>query len=180
MCIKIKLSKSSKCRHCVGVLGSNPESSPVVSQSPININERSAVKGSAGDDGKEERDFISPFTFPSSPSHQCLMVSRNRSLTAYRIIRDVGNELVVKSSWSHTQLRGLIPIFQRTGTVFLRYDNSLPGNLSFWINRYSALLFKLNETAFFFGDKYCCYVNLALNLTVSSWTSRIKTIGRSC
>ena len=113
------MHKSSKCRHCFGVLGSNPDSSLVVSQSPININERSVVKGSAGDDGKEERDFISPFTFPSSPSHQCLMVSRNRSLTAYRIIRDVGDESVVKSSWSHTQLRGLIPIFQPTGTVFL-------------------------------------------------------------
>ena len=56
--------------HCVGVLGSNPDSSPVVSQSAININERSVVKGSAGDDGKEEGDFISPFTFPSSPSHE--------------------------------------------------------------------------------------------------------------
>ena len=88
MSIKIKLNKSSKCRHCVEVLGSNPDSSPVVSQSPININERSVVKGSAGDDGKEERDFISPFTFPSSPSYQCLIVSRNRSLTAYKIIRD--------------------------------------------------------------------------------------------
>ena len=52
-------------------MGSNPDSFPVVSQSPININERSAVKGSAGDDGKEERDFISPFTFPSSTSHKC-------------------------------------------------------------------------------------------------------------
>ena len=47
-----------------------------------------AVKGSARDDGKEERDFLSPFTFPSSPSYQCLIVSRNRSLTAYKIIRD--------------------------------------------------------------------------------------------
>ena len=71
-------------------MGSNPDSSLVVSQSPININERSAVKGSAGDDGKEERDFLSPFTFPSSPSHQCLMVSRNRSLTAYKIRDDWG------------------------------------------------------------------------------------------
>ena len=85
MCVKIKLNKSSKCRHCVGVLGSNPDSSPVVSQSPININERSALKGSAGDDGKEERE--------TSPSHlplrtSTLIVSRNPSLTAYKIIRD--------------------------------------------------------------------------------------------
>ena len=91
MCIKIKLNKSSKCRHSAGVLESNPDSSLVVSQSPININERSVVKGrSAGDDGKEERDFLFPFTFPSSPSHQCLMVSRNRSLTAYKIRDDWG------------------------------------------------------------------------------------------
>ena len=160
MCIKIKLNKSSKCRHYVGVLESNPDSSPIVSQYPIN--ERSAVKGSAGDDGKEERDFIFPFTFPSSRNNK-------------RQLRSV-----VKSSWSHTQLRGLIPIFQRTGTVFLLGQFPPRKSIFLYLQRYSALLFKLNETAFFFGGKYCCCVNLALNLTVSCWISRIKTIGRGC
>ena len=61
---------------------------PVLLLNQPSINKRSAVKASAGDDGKEERDFLSPFTFPSSPSHQCLIVSRNRSLTAQKIIRD--------------------------------------------------------------------------------------------
>ena len=89
-----------------------------------------------------------------------------------------GDELVVKSSWSHTQLKGLIPILQRTGTVFL--IRQFPPRKSIFLDRqrYSALLFKLNETAFFFGDKYCCYVKLALNITVSSLISHIKTIGR--
>ena len=177
MCIKIKLNKSSKCRHSVGVLGSNPDSFSVVSQSAININERSVVKGSAGDDGKEERDFVSPFTFPSSTSHQCRNSLPQSLLDAHKT---TGDESVVKSSWSHTQLRGLVPIFQRTGTVFL--IRQFPPRKSVFLDRqrYSALLFKLNETAFFFRDKYCCYVNLPRNLTVSSWISRIKTIGRDC
>ena len=51
-------------------MGSNPDSFPVVSQSPININERSVVKGSAGDDGKEEET-----SFPLSPSHRPLRTS---------------------------------------------------------------------------------------------------------
>ena len=97
MCIKIKLNKSSKCRHSAGVLGSNPDSSPVVSQSPININERSAVKGIAGDAGKEERDFLSPFTCPSSPSHQC----RN-SLPQLFLDRSQNNKrLLGTSQWSN-------------------------------------------------------------------------------
>ena len=149
MCIKIKLNKSSKCRHCVGVLGSNPDSSSVVSQSPININERSAVKGSAGDDGKEERDFISPFTFPSSPSHQCLMVSRNRSLTAYKI-RDDWGRVSGQIKLEPHPIEGLNSNFPRTGTVFL-----FPPRKFIFLDRqrYSALLFKLNETAFSFGHK---------------------------
>ena len=180
MCIKIKLDKSSKCSQSVGVLGSNPDSSSVVSQSPININKRSSVKGSAGDDGKEERDFLSPFTFPSSPSHQCLIVSRNRSLTAYKIIRDDWGRVSGQIKLEPHQLRSFISIFQRTGTVFL--IQQFPHRKSIFLDRqrYSALLFKLNETPFFFGDKYCCYVNLALTLTVSSWISRIKTRGGGC
>ena len=120
--------------------------------------------------------------FPLSPSHRPLhtsavIVSCNRCLTAHKT---TGDESVVKSSWSHTQLRGLSPIFQRTGTVFLLQQ--FPHRKSIFLDRqrYSALLFKLNETAFFFGDKYCCYINLALNLTVSSCISRIKTIGGGC
>ena len=144
MCIKIKLNKSSKCRHCVGVLGSNPDSFPVVSQSPININERSA-----GDDGKEERDFLSPFTFPSSPSHQCLMVSRNRSLTAYKI-RDDWGRVSGQIKLEPHPIKGLNSNFPRTGTVFL-----FPPRKFIFLDRqrYSALLFKLNETAFSFGHK---------------------------
>ena len=121
-------------------------------------------------------------SFLLSPSHRPLrtsavIVSRNRCLTAHKT---TGDESVVKSSWSHTQLRGLVPIFQRTGTVFL--IRQFPPRKSIFLDRqrYSALLFKLNETAFFFRDKYCCYVNLPRNLTVSSWISRIKTIGRDC
>ena len=178
MCIKIKLNKSSKCRHCVGVLGSNPDSSPIVSQSLININERSTVMGSAGYDGKEQRDFISPFTFPSSPSHQC----RNSLPQPFLDRLQNSKRRLRTSQWSNqaggTQLKGLIPILQRTGTVFL--IRQFPPRKSIFLDRqrYSALLFKLNETAFFFGDKYCCYIKLALNITVSSLISRIKTIGR--
>ena len=116
MCIKIKLNKSRKCRHSVGVLGSNPDSFPVVSQSPININERSAVKGSVGDDGKEERDFLSPFTFPSSPSYQCLIVSRNRSLTACKIIRDDWGRVSGQIKLEPHPIEGLNSNFPRTGT----------------------------------------------------------------
>ena len=183
MCIKIKLDKSSKCSQSVGVLGSNPDSSSVVSQSPININKRSSVKGSAGDDGKEERDFLSPFTFPSSPSHQCLIVSRNRSLTAYKIIRDDWGRVSGQIKLEPHPIERLYFNFPTYGHGF--FDTTIPSpkiylSGSIARQRYSALLFKLNETPFFFGDKYCCYVNLALTLTVSSWISRIKTIGGGC
>ena len=124
MCIKIKLNKSSKCRHSVGVLGSNPDSSPVVSQSPININERSAVKGSAGDDGKEERYFISAFTFPSSPSHQCLIVSRNRSLTAHKIIRDDWGRVSGQIKLEPHPIEGLNSNFPTYGHGF--FDTTIP------------------------------------------------------
>ena len=105
-------------------MGSNPDSSPVVSQSLININERSAVKGSAGDDGKEERDFISPFTFPSSPSHQCLMVSRNRSLTAYKIIRDDWGRVSGQLKLEPHPVEGLNSNFPAYGHGFI--DTTIP------------------------------------------------------
>ena len=119
MCIKIKLNKSSKCRHSIGVLGSNPESSPLVSQSPININERRA-----GDDGKEERDFLSPFTFPSSPSYQCLIVSRNRSLTAYKIIRDDWGRVSCQLKLEPHPVEGLNSNFPAYGHGFI--DTTIP------------------------------------------------------
>ena len=153
---------------------------PQFSQSPININERSAVKGSAGDDGKEERDFLSPFTFPSSPSYQCLIVSRNRSLTAYKIVRDDWGRVSGQIKLEPHPVEGLNFNFPRTGTVFLLWQFPSPRFIFLDRQRYSALLFKLKETAFFFRGKYCCYVNLALNLIVSSWISRIKTIGGGC
>ena len=150
MCIKIKLNKSSKCRHCVGVMGSNPDSSPVVSQSLININERSTVMGSAGDDGKEERDFISPFTFPSSPSHQCLMVSRNRSLTAYKIIRDDWGRVSGQIKLEPHPVEGLNSHFPTYGrgfyvTIIPSPEIYLPGSTeifssTFQIKRNSFLL----------------------------------------
>ena len=103
---------------------------------------------------------------------------------------------MVKSSWSHIQLsnlvprvlswergcqlRGLTPVFQRTGTVFWLQQFLHRKFIFLDRQRYSALPFKLNETAFSFGDKYCFYVNLPLNLTVPSWISRIKTIGGGC
>ena len=152
---------------------------PQFSQSPININERSAVKGSAGDDGKEERYFISAFTFPSSPSHQCLIVSRNRSLTAHKIIRDDWGRVSGQIKLEPQPIEGLNSNFPTYGHGFWIRQFPPRKSIFLYLQRYSALLFKLNETAFFFGEKYCCYVNLALNLTVSSWL-RIKTIGRGC
>ena len=121
-------------------------------------------------------------SIPLSPSHRPLhtsavIVSRNRCLTAHKT---TGDESVVKSSWSHTQLRGLNSNFPTYGHGFLIRQFPPRKSIFLDLQRYSALLFKLNETAFFFGDKYCCYVHLALNLTVSSWISRIKTIGRGC
>ena len=79
--------------------------SPVVPQTPININASEARgKKSAGDDGKEERDFLSPSTFPSSPFHQCRN-SLPRPFFDRLRTRDDWDESVVKSSWSHTQAR---------------------------------------------------------------------------
>ena len=135
------MHNSSKCRHCVEVLGSNPDSSPLVSQSPININERTAVKGSAADDGKQERDFISPLTFSSSPSHQCLIVCRNRSLTAYKIIRDDWGRFGSQIKLEPHPVEGLNSNFPTYGHGFFCYDNSLPGNLSYCIYRDIQLYF---------------------------------------
>ena len=178
MCIKIKLNKSSKCRHSVGILGSNPDSFSVVSRSAININERSVVKGSAGDDGKEERDFISPFTFPSSTSHQCRN-SLPQSLLSDRSQDDWGRVSGQIKLEPHP-IEGLSSNFPTYGHGF--FDTTIPSPeiyLSGSTEIFSST-FKLNETAFFFQDKYCCFVNLPRNLTVSSWISRIKTIGRDC
>ena len=160
MCIKIKLNKSSKCRHCVGVLGLNPDSFPVVSQSPININERRA-----GDDGKEERDFLSPFTFPSSPSHQCLMVSRNRSLTAYKI-RDDWGRVSGQIKLEPHPVEVLNSNFSTYGHRF--FDTTIPSQeiyLSVSTEIFSSA-FEIKKNSF--PSSEVSYVNLALNLTVSS------------
>ena len=97
---------------------------PQFSQSPININERSAVKGSAGVDGKEERYFISAFTFPSSPSHQCLIVSRNRSLTAHKIIRDDWGRVSGQIKLEPHPIEGLNSNFPTYGHGF--FDTTIP------------------------------------------------------
>ena len=97
---------------------------PQFSQSPININERSAVKGSAGDDGKEERYFISAFTFPSSPSYQCLIVSRNRSLTAHKIIRDDWGRVSGQIKLEPHPIEGLNSNFPTYGHGF--FDTTIP------------------------------------------------------
>ena len=97
---------------------------PQFSQSPINITERSAVKGSAGDDGKEERYFISAFTFPSSPSHQCLIVSRNRSLTAHKIIRDDWGRVSGQIKLEPHPIEGLNSNFPTYGHGF--FDTTIP------------------------------------------------------
>ena len=185
MCIKIKLNKSSKCRHCVGILGSNPDSSPVVSQSHINNNERSVVKGSAGMMGRRKET-----SFPLSPSHRPLrtstvIVSRNRSLTAYKIIRDDCGRFSGQIKLEPHPIEGLnsnFPTVRAQEPITVSLLRQFVPRKSIFLDqqRYSALLLKLHETAFFFGDKYCCYVSLALNRTVSSLISRIKTIGRGC
>ena len=105
-------------------MGSNPDSFPVVSQSPININERSAVKGSEGGDGKEERDFHPPFTCPSSPSYQCLIVSRNRSLTAHKIIRDDWGRVSGQIKLEPHPIEGLNSNFPTYGHGF--FDTTIP------------------------------------------------------
>ena len=97
---------------------------PQFSQSAININERSALKGSAGDDGKEERYFISAFTFPSSPSHQCLIVSRNRSLTAHKIIRDDWGRVSGQIKLEPHPIEGLNSNFPTYGHGF--FDTTIP------------------------------------------------------
>ena len=119
--------------------------------------------------------------FPLSPSHRPLrtiavIVSRNRSLTAYKIIRDDWGRFSGQIKLEPHPIEGLNSNFPTVRarepiTVFLL--RQFPPRKSIFLDRqrYSALLFKLNETAFFFGDKYCFYVNLPLNLTVSSWIS---------
>ena len=121
-------------------------------------------------------------SFPLSPSHRPLrtsavIVSRDSSLTAYKIVR---------GDWGRVsgQIKLEAHIVERLNSNFATYGHGFlirqfPPRKSIFLDRqrYSALLFKLNETAFFFGDKYCCYVKLALNITVSSLISRIKTIG---
>ena len=97
---------------------------PQFSQSPININERSAVKGIAGDAGKEERDFLPPFTCPSSPSHQCLIVSRNRSLTAHKIIRDDWGRVSGQIKLEPHPIEGLNSNFPTYGHGF--FDTTIP------------------------------------------------------
>ena len=140
-------------------------------------------------------------SFPLSPSHRPLrtsavIVSRNRSLTAYKIIRDdwgrVSGQIKLEphpieqprsqGSVLRTRLpiEGLNSSFPTYGTVFWLQQFLHRKFIFLDRQRYSALPFKLNETAFSFGDKYCFYVNLPLNLTVPSWISRIKTIGGGC
>ena len=119
------MHKSSKCHHCVGVLGSNPDSSPVVSQSPININERRAVKGRTRNDGKEERETF----FPLSPSHRPLrsstvIVSRNRSLTAYKIIRDDWGRVSGQIKLEPRSIEGLNSNLPTYGHGF--FDTTIP------------------------------------------------------
>ena len=97
---------------------------PQFSQSAININKRSALKGSAGDDGKEERYFISAFTFPSSPSHQRLIVSRNRSLTAHKIIRDDWGRVSGQIKLEPHPIEGLNSNFPTYGHGF--FDTTIP------------------------------------------------------
>ena len=122
-------------------------------------------------------------SFLLSPSHRPLhtsavIVSRNSSLTAHKIVRGDWGGVSGQIKLEAHIVERLNPILQPTGTVFL--IRQFPPRKSIFLDRqrYSALLFKLNETAFFFGDKYCCYVKLALNITVSSLIGRIKTIGR--
>ena len=136
-------------------------------------------------------------SFPLSHSHRPLrtsavIVSRNRSLTAYKIIRDdwgrVSGQLKLEphpieqprsqGSVLRTRLpiEGLNSSFPTYGHGF--FVTTIPSPEIYLSG--STEIFSLNETAFFFGDKYCCYVNLPRNLTVSSWISRIKTIGRDC
>ena len=112
-------------------------------------------------------------SFPLSPSHRPLhtsavIVSRNRSLTAYKIVRD---------DWGRVsgQIKLEAHIVERLNSNFATYGHGFlirqfPPRKSIFLDRqrYSALPFKLNETAFPFGDKYCFYVNLPLNLTVHS------------
>ena len=67
------------------------DSSPVVSQSAININERGALKGSARGAGKEERktlsvlssSFPSPVALPSVPRANQIEKTRDESVVAF-------------------------------------------------------------------------------------------------
>ena len=93
-------------------------------------------------------------SFTLSPSHRPLLtsaviVSRNRSLTAYKI-RDDWGRVSGQIKLEPHPIEGLNSNFPRTGTVFL-----FPPRKFIFLDRqrYSALLFKLNETAFSFGHK---------------------------
>ena len=66
------------------------DSSPVVSQSAININERGALKGSARDAGKEERRETLSLLFSSFPSPVVLP-----SVARANQIEKTGDESVV-------------------------------------------------------------------------------------
>ena len=67
------------------------DSSPVVSQCAININERGALKGSARGAGKEERktlsvlssSFPSPVALPSVPRANQIEKTRDESVVAF-------------------------------------------------------------------------------------------------
>ena len=120
-------------------------------------------------------------SFPLSPSHRPLrtsavIVSRNRSLTAYKIIRDDWGRVSGQIKLEPHPTEGLNYNFPTYGHGF--FVTTIPSPEIYLSG--STEIFSLNETAFFFGDKYCCYVNFPRNLTVSSWISRIKTIGRDC
>ena len=120
-------------------------------------------------------------SFPLSPSHRPLrtsavIVSRNRSLTASKILRDDWGRVSGQIKLEPHPIEGLNSNFPTYGHGF--FVTTIPSPEIYLSG--STEIFSLNETAFFFGDKYCCYVNLPRNLTVSSWISRSKTIGRDC
>ena len=123
-------------------------------QSPININERSAVEGSAGDDGKEEKDFISPFTFPSSPSHHC----RNSLPQPFLDRLQNNKRRLGTSQWSNQA--GATPscgawfqFLNVRARIFCLRQFPPRKSIFLYLQRYSALLLKLKKTAFFSRGK---------------------------
>ena len=124
-------------------------------------------------------------SFPLSRAHRPLrtsavIVSRNCSLTAHKIIRDYWGRVSGQISLEPHPIEGLSTNFPTYGHGF--FDTTIPCPeiyLSVSTEIFSST-FQIKRNSFLFGDKYCCYVNLALNLTVSSLISRIKTIGRGC